>query len=52
MTKQQVQKLCDEMSLIETMIKHDVSYQDAQLLHTYPDIRLGKKVEHYQTNPY
>lgn len=52
MTPDKVQKTLEEIALNRTMIKYDVSYKMAKLLHAYPDIRLGKKVEDYQTQPY
>ena len=52
MTKKQVSILLEEMAVIEIMVENELPYKVAKLFYNYPDLKLGKKVELYQTEPY
>jgi hypothetical protein len=52
MTKKQVAILLEQIAIMQIMVEHEVPHKVAKLVYTYPDLRLGKKCENYQTKPY
>jgi len=42
-----------EVRIIQNiMTDNHTSFKNARLCYEYPDLKLSKKVKHYQTNPY
>lgn len=52
MTNKQVSILLEEIAIMNIMVENELPYKEAKIVYNYPDMKLGKRLEHYQTEPY